>query len=129
MTTGNYRSLALIPLLALSPVASADSIIESWTCTLKEGKTLEELVNVSSQWLKAARTMSGGDQTKVNLMIPMVPSDGTGKFQFIAAVPDTSVWGAFNKDYEGSPAAKVDEAWSQVADCSSNSLWASVEIK
>ena len=129
MSTSNYRSLALVTALALSPVASADSIIESWNCTLKEGKTFEELVAVSSQWLKAARTMSGGDQTKVNLMVPMVPNDGTGKFQFVAVVPDTSVWGAFNKDYVGSPAAKVDEAWSLVADCSSNSLWASVEIE
>jgi hypothetical protein len=38
--------------LCLSGIAAADSIAETWTCTLKEGKKLEDVLAVNSKWLE-----------------------------------------------------------------------------
>jgi hypothetical protein len=38
-------------------------------------------------------------------------------------------WGAFQDAYEGSAAAEADEAWGDVADCSTSSIWNSVKIE
>ncbi len=114
-------------LVYISP-ASADSLVQLWTCELNEGKTRVELLEVSTAWLKAAKSMDGAEDFEVFIEFPLA-SDDVGVFTFVMIADNATNWGAFEDAYEGSPAAKVDEAWSEVADCSSSSLWTSVEIE
>ena len=109
--------------------ASADSVFQIWECNLNDGKTGDDLVAVSSAWLKAAKTMEGGEDMEVSLEFPIAADAGDGDFYFIMAVDDTKTWGTFTNDYPDSPAGIADEAWGEVATCSSSSLWASVDIE
>jgi hypothetical protein len=108
--------------------AYADSVVQVWSCKLNDDKTNADLVAVSSAWLKAAKTMEGGDGLEVYLDFPVAAPVGDGSFNFILIAADTKTWGVFNNDYADSPAGEADEAWGEVATCSGSSLWASVKI-
>ena len=90
--------------------ANAENIVQLWSCKLNDGKTSADLVAVSSAWLKAAKSMEGGEDAKAYLEFPMVANAGDGDFTFVLVVPDTAAWG-------------------EVASCSSSSLWESAEIE
>ena len=109
--------------------AYADSIVQLWSCKLNDGKTGDDLVAVSSAWLKAAKSMEGGDAIEAYLEFPIAAETEDGEFTFVMVVADTKTWGVFNNDYLDSPAGEAEEAWGEVATCSVSSLWASVEIE
>jgi len=60
---------------------------------------------------------------------PIAADAGDGDFTFVLGVADLKTWGVFNHDYSDSPAGAADEVWSDVATCSTSSLWVSVEIE
>ena len=122
-------SLTATVMFLFAVPASADSVLQIWECNLNDGKTGADLVAVSSAWLKAAKTMEGGEDMKVTVEFPIAANAGDGDFFFVMAVDDTKTWGIFNNDYADSPAGIADEAWGEVATCSSSSLWASVDIE
>ena len=122
-------SLAAMLMLLLTAPAFADSLLHIWTCKLNDGKTPTDLEEVSSDWLKAAKGMDGGKDLKVYLDYPVAASAGDGEFRFVLVVTDAKTWGVFNTDYDTSQAAEVDEAWFDVAHCSSSGLWNTVEIE
>ncbi len=113
----------------LTAPASADSIVQLWSCKLHDGKTPADVAEASSSWLAAAKSMEGGKDLKVFLEYPIAADAGLGDFTFVLIAPDTKTWGLFNNDYSDSAVAEADEAWNKVANCSSSSIWASVEIE
>lgn len=125
----SIASIIASVMILTGPVAYADSIIQIWNCTMHDGKTPPEVVNVSAEWLKAAKTMEGGKDLEVFIEFPLAAQAGDGDFTFVLVVPDTKTWGLFNYDYDGSVAAAADEDWAEVASCSSSALWESIEIE
>ena len=126
------RIIASITALAMYLLATssyADSIVHIWNCKLNDGKTTENLAAVTSDWLKAAKTMEGGGALELYLEFPEAAAVGDGSFSFVLVAPDTKTWGLFMNDYPESPAAKADEAWGEVATCSGSSLWRSVAFE
>lgn len=122
-------SLAALSMILFTASAYADSVIQVWTCKLHDGKTVDEVEKVSSAWLKAAKSMEGGEDLEVSLEFPLAANTGNGSFNFVLVAADAKTWGVFNNDYDDSPAAEVDDAWFEVASCSSSSLWQSVDIE
>jgi hypothetical protein len=122
-------SLTVSVMFLFTVPAYADSIVQLWSCKLNDDKTWADLTAVSSAWLKAAKSMEGGDDLEAYLEFPIAADAGDGDFTFVMVVADTKTWGVFNDDYPDSPAGQADEAWGEVASCSSSSLWASVEIE
>ena len=117
-------------LMLLSTAAAfADSVVQVWNCQLNDGKTSDDLVAVSSAWLKAAKSMDGGADFKVTLEFPIAANAGDGQFNFVLIAADTKTWGLFNNNYSESAAAEADEVWAEVASCSNSDLWASVDIE
>jgi hypothetical protein len=114
-------------LLGSFSVVNAD-VVQVWNCTLKDGKTDADLAKVSSDWLAAAKSMKGGEEMKVYHDFPLVASSGAGGFNFVMIAPNPEAWGVFQGGYDASAAAKADEAWNAVADCSGSSLWNSVKV-
>ena len=112
----------------LTAPAFADSIVHLWSCKLNDGKTGADVVAASSDWLKAAKGNEGSENIEVFVEFPIAADAGDGEFTFVLVVPDPKIWGVFNHDYPNSPAGQAEAAWSEVATCSSSSLWASVEI-
>ena len=120
---------AVLSMILFAGSAFADSVVQVWHCTLNDGKSGEDVVAVSEAWLKAAKTMAGGANLEVYIEFPLAASPGAGGFSFVLVAADVKTWGLFNNDYDGSPAAKADEAWDEVADCSGSDLWESIEIE
>lgn len=115
-------------LIAYTGSACADSVVQLWTCEINEGKTRAELLQVSADWMKAAKTMEGAKEFEAYIEFP-IASDNVNVFTFVMIADNARNWGVFQDAYEGSPAAKADEAWGEIADCSSSSLWSSVKIE
>lgn len=112
----------------LSAPASADSLIHLWSCKLNEGGTNEDLVKLTEDWLKGVKSMDGGAELRVLLEYPMAADAGLGEFTFVLIAPDATTWGTFMDGYDMEANADVDEAWNEVASCSSSGIWQSVEI-
>ena len=129
MKKTTLASLTASTVFFFAATANADSIVQIWHCKLNDGMTSAELAEVSSAWLKAAKSMEGGEALEAYLEYPIAADAEDGEFVFIMAVADTKTWGIFNNDYPGSPAAEADEAWGEVATCSGSSIWASVKIE
>ncbi len=121
-------SLTASVMFIFTTSASAD-VIHIWTCELNDGKTFTDAVDVSSAWLKVAKSMKGGKDLEAFVEFPFAAQTGDGGFTFVLIVPDAKTWGVFYNDYDDSPAAKADMAWAKVATCSSSSLWQSVKIE
>ena len=122
----SFLFAGVLLIACISPARAA--IVQLWTCELHEGKTRAELVEVSTAWLKAAKSMDGAEDFEVFIEFPLA-SDDLGVFTFVMLADNAKNWGAFEDAYEGSPVAKADEAWGEIADCSSSSLWNSVHIQ
>ena len=120
---------AVLSLILFAGSAFADSVVQVWHCTLNDGKSGEDAVAVSEAWLKAAKIMEGGADLEVYIEFPLAAAPGAGGFNFVLIAADAKTWGLFMNDYDGSPAAKADEAWDEAADCSGSDLWQSIEIE
>ena len=123
------RIITIAMLLLLALPAYADSVVQVWNCELEDNKTGEDLQAVSKAWLKAARGIKGGEELEVYLNYPVGAGEDTEGVLFVLVAPSFSAWGAFEDGYEDSPAAEADEAFNEVASCSTPSLWGSVEIE
>lgn len=115
-------------LFAYVAPASADSVVQLWTCEINEGKTRAELLAVSAAWLTATQSVDGGADFEAYLEYPMA-ADDLSTFTFVLIASDAKSWGTYSDAYDGSASEKADEAWEEVADCSSSSLWKSVKIE
>ena len=115
-------------LLGVFSCANA-SVVQVWKCTRHEGKTDADIEKASSAWLAAAKNMQGGADLEVYHSYPMAANAGVGGFEFVLIAPDPATWGTFMAGYGGSAAAKADEDWDKVADCSGSALWNSTAIK
>jgi len=52
--------------LCLSGIAAADSIAETWTCKVKEGKKIEDVQAMNSNWLAWVNAhVEGGGKRRV----------------------------------------------------------------
>ena len=109
--------------------ASAD-VIHIWTCELNDGKTFTDAVDVSSAWLKVAKSMEGGEDFEVFLEFPFAANVGDGSFSFVLVAADAKTWGVwFNDPDPDSPIVEANATSAEVAACSGSSLWNSVEIE
>ena len=125
-----FTSLATISMFLFSASAFADSVVHIWTCQLNDGKTNADAVAISSDWLKVARNVEGGEDLEVYVEFPIAASAGDGSFNFVLIAADEKTWGVwYGGEDQDSAMQDANEAWSEVAACSGSSLWFSVEIE
>ncbi len=125
-----FACLTALALSAFSASAFADSIIHMWTCELHSGKSADDLMAASSAWLKAAKKIKGGEDLEVYLDFRIAANVGDDEFNFILVAPDLETWGVwYGTSDPDSVMQDANDAWFEVASCSSSSLWNSVEIQ
>lgn len=122
------KAILSLSILSCFTVANA-GVVQVWECTLKEGKTADDVMKASSAWLAGAKSMNGGEKLEVYHEFPIAAAAGDGRFNFVMIAPDSENWGVFMGGYQGSAASKADEEWSEIADCSGSSLWDSVKVE
>ena len=113
--------------LFLSTVASADSVIESWQCELKDDAKFEDVQAINSKWLKWVNDHTDGGKISSSLGKPVVGS--LGKFLFIDTYPDLATWAAAKKVLDSDAAEEVDEMFADVMECKENRLWRMEDTK
>ena len=107
--------------LGLSGIAAADSIVETWTCEVKEGKKIEDVQAVNSKWLKWVNEQVEGGGIASSVGESVVGN--SERFIFVDTYPNLTTWAA-TKDALDSPAGNdLDELFEDVSECSENRLW------
>ncbi|MBT8360059.1 MAG: hypothetical protein KJO32_03820 [Deltaproteobacteria bacterium] len=102
-------------------IAAADSIIESWTCKVKEGKKIEDVQALNSKWLQwVNKNVEGGG---IMSAVGMSVVGNSEKFIFVDTYPDLATWAAAKDALDSDEGQKLEEMWGDVSECSENRLW------
>jgi hypothetical protein len=114
-------TLVALVTLCLSGIASADSIAETWTCEVKEGKKIEDVQATNSKWLKwiNAHVDGGGITSAVGTAVV----GNTETFIFVDTYPNLATWAAAKDVLDSDEGDELDDLFEDVSECSENRLW------
>lgn len=114
-------TIVALAAFCLSGVAMADSIVESWTCKVKEGKTIEDVQAKNSEWLKwiNANVEGGGITSAIGTAVV----GNAQSFIFVDTYPDLATWAAAKDALDSEAGDELDDLFEDVSDCSENRLW------
>ncbi len=107
--------------LFLSGIATADSIAETWTCEVKEGKSIEDVQATNSKWLKwiNAHVEGGGITSSVGTTVV----GNTEIFIFVDTYPNLATWAAAKDVLDSDEGDEIEDLFEDVSECSENRLW------
>jgi hypothetical protein len=132
---GGYVMKTIVGLMLVSMLmivaapAYAGEAMQMWRCEMEDDTTEEEVKAIAGEWLKAAKTMKGGERLKAYVYFPVaVNAIGEVDVLFVVFAPTFEEWGKFWDNYAGSPAAEADKRNTKVV-CPNSVLWESIEIK
>ncbi len=121
--------VSVLALVSLSPSLAQATTQEAFICSLKEGKTLEDLMNVGSQFKKAIADVKGGGDYTAQILTPIASNDLNAVI-WIGQMPDFAAMAAFSDAYNASAASKkFGPMFAAVADCESRSFWQVQDVK
>ena len=123
--------LQSVLILTLAMAAAPANSAEAWQvfhCELEDGKTEAGVIAAAKKWLKAARTMKGGEELRASIHFPMAAASGEHDFRIVLKAPSFAAWGTFWDGFEGSPAQKVDQETGHILSCASSTLFEAVAI-
>jgi hypothetical protein len=105
---------------AASGPAFADTVINAFTCKLKDGKTIEDVQATNSKWLKWVRA---NVNEKIESAVGTAIVGDTDMFLFADTYPDLNTWAATQTALDSDAADELDNMFDDVTDCSQNRLW------
>ena len=112
----------MIPLLGLAE-AGDTRVIEVWDCTIKEGKTADEVAAHNAKWLAFVR------QTNAEIDsygMERIVGEG-GSFMFADIYPDLAAWGAAKNALDSQAGSDLEAGFGELLDCDSNRLYKSTQ--
>lgn len=122
--------MTIFAALVFTAPVQATQAMQTFACEEGDGASEEKLEEAASNWLKAAKTMKGGENFKVSIQYPIVAKmPGNIDFLIILIAPSFAEWGTFWDGYKDSPAEMVDEEFAGVAICPDSALWEAVAVK
>ena len=117
------KSLALVCVLGIWGTASAD-FREVWTCTIKEGKTMDDVRAANSRWVKFINANVDGGGITSHIITSVVGNASTGSFGYVDSFPTLESWTAAKSATDGNEEGEaIDEALGEAAECSENRLY------
>ena len=123
------RLMLVLMLMFVAAPAYAGEATQMWRCELDDNISEEEVIAGAREWLKAAKTMKGGERLEAYVYFPVaVNATGEMDVMFIVTAPTFEEWGRFWDNYAGSPADEVDKRNEKVV-CPNSVLWESIKIK
>lgn len=132
MKTLTHSILVALLLFIAAPAYSVSNSIavQVFVCEFGEDTIEEQVLEMASVWLKAAKAMPGGKGMEVALRFPVAEGpQGEGDFVFYFITPTFSDWGAFTDAYEGSAASEVDDQYEDLVECGDSTIWEGHRIK
>jgi len=129
MKTFTLSILAALLLIIAAPAYSARAV-QVFVCEFHDDTTEEQVLEMTSAWLKAAKGVAGGKDMEVFVRFPVAEGpQSEGDFVFSIAVPSFADWGKFTDAYEGSAASEVDDDFDDLVDCGDSTLWEATRIQ
>ncbi len=121
--------VTVLALAAMAPTLAQATTQEAFICSLKEGKTMDDLMSVGSQFKKAIADVKGGRDYKAQILVP-IASQNLNTVIWIGHMPNFSAMAAFNDAYVASAVSKkFDPMFEAIADCESRSFWQVLDVK
>jgi hypothetical protein len=121
--------LAFMLLFVAAPAYAAEAM-QMWRCEMDDDTSEQEVTAMAQEWLKAAKTMKGGERLQAYVNFPVaVNAIGEIDVLFVVVAPSFEEWGKFWDNYAGSPAEAVDNRSREKVVCPGSALWESVKIK
>jgi hypothetical protein len=128
MNTMVRLMLVFILVLIAAPSYAAEAT-QMWKCGMEDDASETQVLARAKEWLKAARTMKGGEQLEAKVYFPVaVNAIGDADMWFVVTAPSFEEWGKFWDNYADSPAAELDNS-NKIIFCPDSALWESIEIK
>ena len=116
------RVMAIAMLMVFASPAYSEAI-QIFNCTYEGEATEDDVMDIASKWLKAAKTIKGGENLRVAIRFPVAASVDEIDFKFVALTPTFAEWGAFTDAYELSKLQEIDDELFKVANCGESSIW------
>jgi len=116
-------------LMMVAAPAWSDAALHIVTCQQDDELTDEKLEAFSAEWLKAAKTVKGGENLTLRLNFPVAAKAGEVDVAVMLIAPSFAEWGAFMDNYAGSAAEDVDSKSQDGLDCADGTLWESFKVK
>ena len=120
--------MAIAMLMVFASPAYSEAI-QIFNCEYEGEATEDDVKEMASKWLKAAKTMKGGENLQVAIRFPVAASVDDIDFKFVVVTPDFAEWGAFTDAYELSDLQEIDDELFKVANCNDASIWEGEMIK
>ena len=112
-----------ITMLMIFAAPAYSEAIQIFNCEYEGEATEDDVMDMSSKWLKAAKTLKGGENIQIAIRFPVAASVEDIDFKFVIVTPTMAEWGAFTDAYELSALEEVDDELFKVANCGESSLW------
>ena len=123
--------LMLVSMLMIvaAPAYSGGVAMQMWKCELDEDASEQDVKDMAAKWLKAAKTMKGGENLEAYVNFPVAVNNmGETDMIFTIIAPSFAEWGMFWDSYGGSAAAEVDKQ-DDMVDCPNSALWESFKVE
>ena len=121
--------LALISLLMVFASPAYSEAIQIFNCEFEGDTTEDHVLDMGAKWLKAAKTIKGGENLQVFVRYPVAASVDDIDFKFVLVTPDFAQWGEFTDNYEMSKIVEIDDELEKIATCNDSSMWEGQELK
>ena len=108
-------------MLIASPVYA--EALQIFNCEYEGEATEDDVFDMADKWLKAAKTLKGGENIKVYIRFPVAASVDDIDFKLVLAMPTFAEWGAFTDHYEKSQIVEIDDEFEKVAECNDAAMW------
>jgi len=126
MKTTVMRLLALITIMGICVAASAadTTVSEVWTCSINDGKTMDDVRAANSNWLKFMNANVEGGGISSNIVTSVVGNAERGHFMYVDSFPTLESWAEADSATEGNKEGEaIDAALQDAASCSENRLY------
>ena len=123
------RLMLVFMLMIVAAPAYAAEATQMWKCELDGDISEEEVIANAGEWLKAARTMKGGERLEAHVYFPVaVNAIGDADVWFVVTAPSFEEWGKFWDNYGGSAAAEVETEDDEMLSCPNSALWEQFDV-
>ena len=116
------RVMAIAMLMVFAAPAYSETI-QIFNCTFEGEATDDDVMAMATKWLKAAKTLKGGENVQIAIRFPVAAAVTDVDFKWVVMTPNFAEWGAFTDAYELSDLQKIDDELFKVANCGESSLW------
>ncbi len=117
----------LVCMLGICATASAD-FREVFTCTINEGKTMDDVRAANSRWVKFMNANVDGGGITSHIITSVVGNTSEGSFGYVDSFPTLESWTAAKSAIEGNEEGEaIDAELGEVAECSENRLYEAEE--